>query len=202
MDTNRRGRSLDPDFVLEAYTVGFFPMADPADGEISWYSPDPRAVLPIKDVHVSTSLRRYLNRGELHFQLDTAFGEVIRACGDRNETWISPEITRVYEALHGAGHAHSVEAWRGSELVGGLYGVSIGGAFFGESMFSRTPNASKAALVFLAGLLQEHRFRLHDVQFMTSHLAGFGALEMPRKTYLNLLSRALRAQVTFPRRSL
>lgn len=200
MESRRKRTSLDPEFLLEAYVAGFFPMADPETGEISWYSPDPRAILPIDGVPVFRSLRRSLQSGFFDFRMDGAFEEVIRRCGRRDKTWISEEIITAYKELHRLGLAHSIEAWHQGSLVGGLYGVSIGGAFFGESMFSSTPNASKAALVVLSDALKSGGFLLHDIQFLTEHLARFGAREIPRKQYLDLLSRAVgtRARLRLP----
>jgi leucyl/phenylalanyl-tRNA--protein transferase len=197
MDTQRRHRALDPEFVLEAYMAGFFPMADPESDEISWYSPDPRAILPINNFHVTRSLRSVIQKGTFDIRTDTSFLEVISGCSDRAETWISDEVRNVFLELYTMGHAHSIEAWQGDHLVGGLYGLAIRGAFFGESMFSRIPNASKAALVYLIEHLRNRRFLLLDVQYMTNHLARFGAAEVPRVSYMNLLNKALRSRAIF-----
>lgn len=182
---------IDPVFLLNAYRQGFFPMADPRNGEIRWYSPDPRGVLELDGLIVSRSLRRTIDKGILAIRTDTAFGEVVRHCGEREETWISGTILRSYMELHRLGHAHSVEAWKGDDLVGGLYGVSVGGAFFGESMFSLARDASKCALVWLVRHLKERGFRLLDTQFLTPHLATLGAVEIPRTEYLRRLQEAI-----------
>jgi leucyl/phenylalanyl-tRNA--protein transferase len=188
---------LSPDLLVAAYRQGFFPMADPRTGGISWYSPDPRAIIPLDAFHVPRSLRRLIRRGLFAVTADRAFEEVMRACADRPETWISEEIIRVYGGLHAMSHAHSIEVWRGRALLGGLYGVSLGGAFFGESMFSREPNASKVALVALVNRLREKGYLLLDSQFMNDHLRQFGTAEIPRTEYLWLLARALEVRTSF-----
>ena len=197
MNRPQQSRALDAEFVLEAYTAGFFPMADPRTGEISWYSPDPRAVLPLDKFHVPRSLNIVLRRQVFEVRVDTSFGEVIRSCSAREETWISEEVRDVFLSLHRIGFAHSIETWHSGRLAGGLYGLSIRGAFFGESMFSLVPNASKVALAHLVGHLTRRKFRLLDVQFMTRHLAMFGAVEIPRSSYMKILTRALSSRSTF-----
>jgi leucyl/phenylalanyl-tRNA--protein transferase len=197
LESRAGSRSLDPGFLLEAYRVGFFPMADPETGEISWYSPDPRAIISLPKFHVSRSLRRTVRRERFAVRINQRFDEVLRACASRPETWISPEVISAYGQLHQAGFAHSVEAWEGGRLAGGLYGVSMQGAFFGESMFSRATDASKVALVHLVERLRARGFVLLDVQFMTPHLAGLGAVEVARPAYLKLLERALRVRTSF-----
>ncbi len=172
-------------------------MADAETGHISWYSPDPRAILEIDAFSVSRSLRRTIQKKIFEVKFDTQFEEVMRACGDRKETWISEEIVRSYVRLHEMGSAHSVEVWKEGKLAGGLYGVALGGAFFGESMFSSVPDASKVALVFLLAHLKERGYVLLDTQFMTPHLARFGATEIPREAYLTRLQDALRRDCTF-----
>ncbi len=189
--------ALTPALLVRAYCAGFFPMADARHGRIRWYSPDPRAVIPLDAFHVPRSLRRTIRRGLFAVQVNTGFGEVIRACADRPETWISDEIVRAYEALHALGLAHSVETWQEGRLVGGLYGVALGGAFFGESMFSRVTDASKVALVALVERLRARGFVLLDTQFLTPHLARFGAVEIPRAEYLRRLDEALRLERRF-----
>ncbi len=189
--------TLTPALLVRAYCAGFFPMADSRRGRIRWYSPDPRAVIPLEAFHVPHSLRRTIRRGRFAVRVNTAFGAVIRACADRPETWISDEIVCAYEALHTLGLAHSVETWRDGRLVGGLYGVALGGAFFGESMFSRETDASKVALVALVERLRERGFVLLDTQFLTPHLARFGAVEIPRAEYLRRLDEALRLERRF-----
>lgn len=185
---------LDPEMVLMAYCRGFFPMADPQTGTIEWYSPDPRAIIPLEGFNVPRSVKRTLRRGLYDLRVDTAFDAVIRACAARHETWISGEIVRVYGILHARGFAHSVEAWQRGELAGGLYGVAIRGAFFGESMFSRKPDASKVALVRLVDLMRRAGFVLLDTQFLNEHLKQFGACEITRDQYLALLASALRQE--------
>jgi leucyl/phenylalanyl-tRNA--protein transferase len=184
---------LTADLLIRAYCAGVFPMADGRDGPLSWYAPDPRAVMPLETFHVPRSLRRTLTRGVFESRTDTAFTAVMRACAAREETWISEEIVRAYTDLHRLGLAHSVESWREGELVGGLYGVALGGAFFGESMFSRATDASKVALVVLVERLRARGFTLLDVQFLTPHLARFGAVEISRREYERRLAGALRA---------
>ena len=155
MGASRSDPPLTTEFLLRAYSAGYFPMAESAGGPIGWYSPDPRAIIPLETFRSSRSLRQLLRRKSFAVTTDRAFDRVVRACADRRETWISGEIIEAYVALSREGYAHSVEAWLEEELVGGLYGVAIGGAFFGESMFSRRPNASKVALASLVRLLRE-----------------------------------------------
>jgi leucyl/phenylalanyl-tRNA--protein transferase len=165
------------------------------DGEIYWYDPDPRAILPLDGFHVPRSLRRTMMRGGYEIRVDTAFGQVIRACAEpgpgREETWISGEIIAAYSQLHRLGYAHSVETWVGEELVGGLYGVAVRGLFAGESMFSTVTDASKVALVYLVERLRGRGFRLLDTQYMTEHLRRFGAVEISREAYRLRLQEAL-----------
>jgi leucyl/phenylalanyl-tRNA--protein transferase len=187
---------LDPRLLLQGYAAGIFPMADSRDAsELFWVEPRSRAVVPLDGFHMSRSLRRTIRSGRFTITLDRDFPAVIAACADREETWINADIERAMLALHGSGHAHSIEVWHaaepGGELVGGLYGVKLGGAFFGESMFSRMPDASKVALAWLVARLKVGGFSLLDCQFMTEHLASLGALSVPRKTYVELLSTAL-----------
>jgi leucyl/phenylalanyl-tRNA---protein transferase len=156
---------LTPDLILRAYRLGFFPMADSRDGPISWHSPDPRGIIPLETFHVARSLRRVCRRGEFDVRINTAFESVIRACGGRTDTWISEEIVDAYTELHRLGDAHSVEAWSGHQLVGGLYGISLGGAFFGESMFSFVPEASKVTLVTLVSECGHDRIGFWTLSF-------------------------------------
>jgi len=182
---------LAPHLLLEAYRLGIFPMAD-EDGEIRWFSPDPRAIIELDRFHVPRTLRQVYRQRRFEVCVDTAFERVIRACADRPEpTWISPEIIQAYTRLHRLGHAHSVESWQGGCLVGGLYGVALGGAFFGESMFHRVTDASKVALMALVERLTQRGFCLLDVQFHTPHLARFGTGEIPRAEYLRRLRQAV-----------
>ena len=183
---------LDPRLLLQGYATGIFPMADSRDAdELFWVEPRNRAIIPLDRFHLSRSLRRTLRSGKFNVTRDRAFGAVITACADREETWINDELERAMLALHGSGHAHSVEIWRCGELVGGLYGVKLGRAFFGESMFSRVRDASKVALAWLVARMRVGNFTLLDCQFMTEHLASLGAISVPRETYVALLSGAL-----------
>jgi leucyl/phenylalanyl-tRNA--protein transferase len=188
---------IPAELLLAAYAAGYFPMAHERSGEIAWYSPDPRAVLPLEAFTISRSLRQTFAKNLFALRVNTAFEEVIRECAGRKETWISEDIVQSYLALHRLGYAHSVEAWREDLLAGGLYGVALGGAFFGESMFSRAANASKVALVHLVERLRSRRFELLDTQFVTPHLARFGAVEIPREEYLARLRSAVTKQRRF-----
>ncbi len=187
-----RSIQLTPRIVLQGYRMGMFPMADPLhDDAVGWYAPDPRAILPLDTFHVPSNLKKIVERDLFDVDSDVAFETVVRACADRATTWISDEIFRVYTALHEMGYAHSVECRQDGELVGGLYGVAIGGAFFGESMFFRVSNASKVALVHLVRKLRQGGFTLLDTQYSTPHLQQFGVLEIPRSRYERLLDGAL-----------
>jgi len=183
---------IDPAVLVRAYGQGIFPMAM-EDGEIGWFSPDPRGVLPLDAFHAPSRLLRTAHSGRFDVRIDTAFEATMRACAeDREEgTWISEEILESYLALHRLGLAHSVEVWQGTVLAGGLYGVHLGGAFFGESMFHRVRDASKVALVALVERMRHQAFTLLDIQWVTPHLAQFGATEIPRRVYLQQLARAL-----------
>ena len=181
---------IDPDLLIEGYRLGVFPMAT-EDDSIEWFSPDPRAILPLETFHVPHALRRVLRRKIFETTLDRAFPEVIQACANREDTWINREIIESYIRLHELGHAHSIEAWQEGKLAGGLYGVAVGGAFFGESMFHYVTDASKVALVALVERLRARRFVLLDTQWLTPHLQQFGAIEIPRNHYLRLLRRAV-----------
>jgi len=181
---------LDPDLLLEGYRLGVFPMAMENDS-IEWFSPDPRAILPLDGFHVPHALRRLARRKPFKITIDEAFSGVIRACAERKDTWINQEIIESYTRLHELGHAHSVEAWKENMLAGGLYGVAIGGAFFGESMFHRVTEASKIALVALVEHLRARKFVLLDTQWLTPHLQQFGGIQISRSHYLRLLRRAI-----------
>lgn len=167
------------------------------DGEIAWFSPDPRAILPLETFHVPHGLRRVLKRAVFEIRIDTAFEQVMRQCAARDETWINEEIIRSYCNLHRLGRAHTVEIWLAGELVGGLYGVALGGAFFGESMFHSVTDASKVALHALVARLRERGFSLLDTQWLTPHLQLFGAIEIPRKRYRELLAACVDDRCTF-----
>ena len=187
---------LDPDLLLRAYTVGVFPMADSRRAkDIFWVEPKKRGILPLDGFHLSRSLAKTIRSGRFRVTADQAFCDVVRRCAeptpDRPDTWINPEIERAYAALHERGHAHSIECWQDDALVGGLYGVKLAGAFFGESMFSRTRDASKVALAYLVARLKVGGFQLLDCQFITDHLASLGAIEIDRDRYVALLDVAL-----------
>jgi leucyl/phenylalanyl-tRNA--protein transferase len=192
----RRSKIIPASLLLEAYCTGIFPMAL-ENGKIGWFSPDPRGILPLDAFHLPHGLRRVLKKNKFEIRLNTVFEEVIRACGERAETWISEEIVASYVNLHYLGFAHSVEAWMDEKLVGGLYGVSIYGAFFGESMFHSVTDASKVALVELVTRLNKRGFRLLDTQYVTNHLRMFGAVEIARPKYMNLLKQALALDCKF-----
>jgi leucyl/phenylalanyl-tRNA---protein transferase len=181
---------IDPELLLQGYRLGVFPMAM-ENGAIEWFSPDPRAILPLDDFHVPHALRGLLRKKIFETKIDTAFSEVIEACAKREDTWINREIIESYIRLHDLGYAHSVEAWTNGKLAGGLYGVAIGGAFFGESMFHRVTDASKIALVALVEHLRVRKFALLDTQWLTPHLQQFGGVEISRNHYLRLLRRAV-----------
>ena len=193
---------LPVDLLVSAYASGWFPMAA-GDGDIRWFSPDPRGVIPLDAFHLSRRLARVIRGGAFQIHINRCFEEVIRACAvaerDAEDagTWIDQEIFDSYCALHEAGYAHSVEAWHEGRLAGGLYGVALGGAFFGESMFHRVTDASKVALVALVGRLRERHFTLLDTQWTTEHLEQFGAIEIPRVRYLTMLSEALEQDCAF-----
>jgi leucyl/phenylalanyl-tRNA---protein transferase len=187
---------LDPSLLLGAYSVGVFPMADSRDAEdVYWVEPRRRAILPLDGFHLSRSLRKVIAGDRFRVTADRAFAEIIALCAesaeDRPDTWINASIEQAFVRLHGLGLAHSVECWDGDRLVGGLYGLALGRAFFGESMVSRAPNASKVAIAALVARLRAGGFTLLDCQFMTEHLASLGAIEVPRADYMALLGAAL-----------
>ncbi|MHC8509756.1 MAG: leucyl/phenylalanyl-tRNA--protein transferase [Rhodospirillales bacterium] len=194
---------LTPELLMRAYAAGLFPMAESRDDpDIFWVNPKRRGVLPLDRFHVSRSLCRVVRRGVFDVRCDTAFADVIDACAEpapgREETWINKTIRDACVKLHHAGCAHSIETWRGGRLVGGVYGVVLGAAFFGESMFSRETDASKVALAHLVARLRLGGFRLLDVQFMTGHLRTFGVIEIPARAYQQQLDAALRRPAVFP----
>ena len=196
------GFRLTPEILLSAYAEGLFPMAERrGDPNLYWISPEARGVIPLDGFHVSRRLARTVRNGRFDVRIDTAFDTVIRACAapapGREESWINDEILRLYSALFARGAAHSVECWLDGKLAGGLYGVTLGAAFFGESMFSRARDASKVALVHLVARLIHGGFRLLDAQFLTAHLARFGAVEIPRRSYLARLKHALQHEADF-----
>jgi leucyl/phenylalanyl-tRNA--protein transferase len=193
---------MTPEILLKAYQVGIFPMSESADDpELFWVDPERRGILPLDEFHLPRRLRRVVRQDRFEVRVDSDFAATLAACAEATEkrpnTWINAEITGLYVALHARGAAHSVECWQDDALVGGLYGVSVGGAFFGESMFSRVADASKVALVHLVALMRVGGYRLLDLQFVTPHLAQFGAIEVPRAQYRRLLAEALRYRGVF-----
>jgi leucyl/phenylalanyl-tRNA--protein transferase len=194
--------ALTPDILVRAYAAGIFPMAESAeDPNIFWVDPERRGIIPLDQFHVPRRLRRTVRSGTFSIRCDTAFEQVIRGCAspaaDRQRTWINEEIITLYHALFEQGLAHSVEAWQDGELVGGLYGVSLNAVFFGESMFSFRRDASKVALVHLVARLIQGGYTLLDTQFVTDHLQGFGAIEIPRADYRQRLNAALEQPASF-----
>jgi leucyl/phenylalanyl-tRNA--protein transferase len=194
--TRSRQPDITPDLLLRAYSIGLFPMADSADDpELFWVEPELRGIIPLDDFHISKSLAKTVRRAPFDIRYDTAFEQVMDGCAapapDRPTTWINAKIRSLYATLHSMGHAHCVEAWEGNELVGGLYGVSLGSAFFGESMFSRRTDASKICLVHLVERLRKSGFILLDTQFTTGHLKNFGAIDVPKARYEKMLARAI-----------
>lgn len=187
---------IEPEILLQGYQLGVFPMAM-EDNSIEWFSPIRRGIIPLEQFRLPHAARKAWKRQLFEIKIDCAFGEVIRACARREETWINHEIIMSYEKLHELGHAHSVEAWKNGRLAGGLYGVARGGAFFGESMFHQVSHASKVALAALVERLRERCFVLLDTQWLTPHLAQFGAIEIPRAKYVELLEQALSLRRTF-----
>lgn len=194
-----RDQSITPELLLRAYSIGMFPMSESADDpELFWVEPDLRGIIPLDDFHVSKSLAKAMRKHPFDIRFDTAFDRVVEKCAEsvenRPSTWINAQIKELYGALHRLGHAHSVEAWEGDELVGGLYGVTLGSAYFGESMFSRRTNASKICLVHLVERLRQLGFTLLDTQFTTEHLVTFGAIDIPKAEYGVLLDKAMESE--------
>lgn len=188
---------FDIETLIEAYTQGYFPMAED-DGLIYWHNPDPRAIIPFKNRVLPKSLKKYIQKHNIHFTVDQDFEKVIRMCGNtRKETWINDELIKLYSKLHRLNLAHSIETRINGELVGGLYGVSIGAAFFGESMFSTISNGSKAAFYLLLDILSSSGFMLLDAQYINSHTEMLGAIEIPKSYYLEILSQAINLGVDF-----
>lgn len=193
---------IDADMLLRAYAYGVFPMAESRDDpQLYWIDPEARGVLPLDKFHVPRRLKRTIRQRLFDVRIDTSFREVMLGCAEaapgRDGTWINARILELYTELHERGHAHSVECWRDGKLVGGLYGVSIGAAFFGESMFSRETDASKVALVYLVARLVRGGYKLLDTQFVTTHLAQFGAREISREAYRKRLARAIATDADF-----
>ena len=196
--------SITPQVLLKAYAAGIFPMAESAeDNALYWIEPEERGVIPLDGLHVSRSLKRKVKRRTFEVRIDSDFGQVIEACAaktsGRQTTWINTRIRSLYAQLHKLGFCHTVECWQGPELVGGLYGVSIGAAFFGESMFSRVADASKVALVHLVARLNAGGYRLLDAQFLNSHLKTLGAIAVSKQRYHELLEPALEASADYSR---
>ena len=189
---------LTPELVLRAYASGVFPMADDAASEhLYWVDPRKRGILPLNGFHLSRSLRKRLMRHDYRVRVDTAFDRVLDACADRPETWINATIRDLFIQLNRMGYAHSIEVWQGTELIGGLYGLRLGAAFFGESMFSRARDGSKIALAWTVGRLRKGGFTLMDTQFTTPHLESLGARAVPRAHYHDLLEHALARRADF-----
>lgn len=185
-----------PEKLLGAYAQGIFPMAH-HDGALYWHDPDPRAIFPLQDIRPNARFRRFMRSEGHRCTIDQAFTAVMEACADRPTTWITPEMVEVYTDLHHRGHAHSVETWQDDLLIGGIYGVSIGSAFFGESMFSRATNASRTAFHFLAAHLRERGFTLFDTQYINDHTRMLGAITIPRVHFRMLLADAVRRDNAF-----
>lgn len=185
-----KNKSLDPVILVRAYAQGIFPMAD-KHGTIHWYAPDPRAILEYHNFHISRSLRATIRKSVYEIRMDTAFEQVMRYCGAREETWINEEFIKTYTYLHKVGLGHSVEAWQNGRLMGGLYGIALGGAFMGESMFSDATDASKVCLAALIKHLHTRGYILHDTQFLTPHLATLGVTEISRAEYERRLYTAI-----------
>ena len=193
----RPRQTIDPELLLRAYALGWFPMGTGRRGRIEWFSPDPRGILPLGTFHAPSRLTRVVRQSRFEIRIDTAFEAVMRACAARDETWITEDILSSYVSLHRLGFGHSVETWQDEALVGGLYGVAIGGAFFGESMFHTATDASKVALVALVERLRARGYGLLDTQWVTPHLVQFGAMEVPRAEYLERLAAALSLECRF-----
>lgn len=190
--------SLTPDLLLDAYEIGFFPMAEGRDSaQLRWYAPRQRGVFPLDRFHISRSLRRRILHSPFQIRTDHDFAGTIMSCADRPETWINNRLFNVYLDLYHRGHAHSIEVWDGADLVGGVFGVTLGAAFFGESMFSRRTDASKIALAYLVHRLRAGGFILFDTQFITPHLASLGAVQIPAATYRVRLRNAVSRPADF-----
>jgi len=193
---------VTPEVLLRAYAAGIFPMAESAeDNALYWVEPEARGILPLESFHVSRSLRKLIRQRRFEVRIDTAFDSVLEGCAApaprRSTTWINNRIRKLYGALHRQGHCHSIECWINGELVGGLYGVRLGAAFFGESMYSKVRNASKVALVHLVARLKAGKFQLLDAQFVNEHLLQFGAVEVDRQSYHDLLAVAVEGNADF-----
>lgn len=184
---------LCADLLLKAYAMGVFPMAESRDAlDLQWIDPHARGIIPIDGLHISRSLRKTLLKNDYQVRLNHDFAATVRACADRDETWINAPLFAAYMDLHHRGHAHSLEIWQENTMIGGVYGISLGAAFFGESMFSRRPSGSKIALAWVLARLQFGGFQLFDTQFLTDHLVTMGAVEIPRHSYQTRLRRAIK----------
>ncbi|CAD0184967.1 Leucyl/phenylalanyl-tRNA--protein transferase [Ruegeria sp. THAF57] len=190
--------SLSPELLLHGYSIGIFPMAEHRDDpDLFWVDPKFRGIIPLNGFHISRSLARRIRNCGFSVTINQNFAGVVDGCADRTDTWINAELRNLYQRLHQSGHAHSLEIWDGPALVGGVYGVSLGSAFFGESMFSRRTDASKIALAYLVDRLRRTGFQLFDTQFLTAHLASLGAIEVPRAQYRQALEEAIDASADF-----
>lgn len=190
--------SISPELLLHGYSIGIFPMAEHRDDpDLFWVDPKFRGVFPLDGFHISRSLARRMRRCGFTISINQSFDGVVDGCADRIDTWINPELRRLYRTLHHSGQAHSLEVWDGAALVGGVYGIALGAAFFGESMFSRRRDASKIALAYLVDRLRQTGFALFDTQFQTAHLASLGAIEIPRAAYHSELKQALDLSADF-----
>jgi len=190
--------AITPDLLLRAYSAGIFPMSEGRDDpNLFWVDPPMRGIFPLNGFHISRSLARQIRSERYEVRINADFAATVQGCSEREETWINEQITDLYDQLHAAGFAHSVEVWENDTLVGGVYGVALGAAFFGESMFSRRPNASKIALAYLVKRLRYGGFQLFDTQFVSDHLLTLGAVEIPRSDYRKRLERALHWEADF-----
>ncbi|MBD3804118.1 MAG: leucyl/phenylalanyl-tRNA--protein transferase [Thioclava sp.] len=189
---------LSAELLLAGYAQGIFPMAESRENpQLHWFDPAMRGIVPLENFHTSRSLAKHLRRGNYTISTNRAFRAVVEGCADRDETWINGPLFALYDQLHAAGFAHSLEVWQDGDLAGGIFGITLGGAFFGESMFSRRTNASKTALAYLVDRLRQAGFSLFDTQYITPHLASLGAVEIPRADYRARLARALRQEADF-----
>ncbi|OOY28763.1 leucyl/phenylalanyl-tRNA--protein transferase [Thioclava sp. L04-15] len=189
---------LSAELLLAGYAQGIFPMAESRENpQLHWFDPAMRGIVPLENFHISRSLAKHLRRGNYTISTNRAFRAVVEGCADRDETWINGPLFALYDQLHAAGFAHSLEVWQDGDLAGGIFGITLGGAFFGESMFSRRTNASKTALAYLVDRLRQAGFSLFDTQYITPHLASLGAVEIPRADYRARLARALRQEADF-----
>lgn len=195
--TQSNNKTLNPEILFAAYSQGYFPMPDHQTGEILWFRPDPRAIIPLHGFHVSRSLKKKIRKNIFSVSYNQAFRQVMKGCASHPNTWINDEFIAVYSQMHRLGLAHSVEIWQNESLVGGTYGIAIGGAFFAESMFHSVTDASKVALYYLVEQLLKQGFTLLECQFITDHLKSLGAIEIPDQKYIYYLGEALKLDVDF-----